>query len=157
MTGNTLAPAADAVAIQGVFEAIGCGFRDRDAAAIVRHYADDALIADLAPPLQRTGLDVAGLQEWLDGWDGPVLLTLQDILVDVSGDLAICHGLLHTEAGRGGEPVGWWARITSALRRFGDDWLVIHEHVSVPFHMDGSFRAAIDLEPDTPEAGPASP
>jgi ketosteroid isomerase-like protein len=26
-------------------------------------------------------------------------------------------------------------------------WKIAHEHTSVPFYMDGSFRAAIDLKP----------
>ena len=26
-------------------------------------------------------------------------------------------------------------------------WKIAHEHTSVPFYMDGSFRAAVDLEP----------
>ena len=38
--------------------------------------------------------------------------------------------------------------MTTALARTDDGWRVIHDHVSVPFHMDGSFRAAIDLEPE---------
>ena len=39
--------------------------------------------------------------------------------------------------------------MTTALARAGDGWRVIHDHVSVPFYMDGSDRAAIDLEPQT--------
>lgn len=141
-------PEADALAIQAVFAGIARGFHDRDAAAIARHYAGDAVIADLAPPLQRHGLEPGPLQEWLDGWDGPVVLSHLDVLVDVSGDQAICHGLLHTEAARDGQAVAWWSRATTALRR-GEDgaWRVTLDHVSVPFHMDGSFRAALDLDP----------
>jgi hypothetical protein len=26
-------------------------------------------------------------------------------------------------------------------------WLVAHEHISVPFAMDGSYRALVDLKP----------
>ena len=29
----------------------------------------------------------------------------------------------------------------------GDDWKITHQHNSVPFMMDGSFKAAIDLKP----------
>lgn len=143
----TTSPEADATAIRSVFEAIARGFRDRDAAAVAQHYASDAVVADLAPPLQRQGMDVPALQEWLDGWDGPVELTHKDVLVDVSGDLAISHGLVHTEAKRAGQTVGWWSRVTTALRREDGDWVVTLDHVSVPFHMDGTFRAALDLNP----------
>ena len=137
----------DARAVQTVFEDIARGYRARDARAVAAHYVDDALIADLAPPLQRRGIDLADLQAWLDGWDGPVEILHREMMVEVSGDLAICHGLLHTSTSRDGVPVAWWARLTTAMARIGDEWLVIHEHASVPFHMDGSFRAAIDLEP----------
>lgn len=27
-------------------------------------------------------------------------------------------------------------------------WLIVHGHTSVPFAMDGSFRAQVDLKPD---------
>ena len=26
-------------------------------------------------------------------------------------------------------------------------WKIMHEHSSVPFYMDGSFKAAVDLKP----------
>jgi ketosteroid isomerase-like protein len=38
-------------------------------------------------------------------------------------------------------------RAIVGLRRIGGRWQVVHEHTSVPFHMDGSDRAALDLEP----------
>jgi ketosteroid isomerase-like protein len=38
-------------------------------------------------------------------------------------------------------------RSTLCFRREGGAWKIAHAHTSVPFHMDGSFRAAVDLEP----------
>jgi ketosteroid isomerase-like protein len=38
-------------------------------------------------------------------------------------------------------------RATVGLRRIGGRWQVTHEHSSVPFYMDGSYRAAVDLQP----------
>ena len=92
---------ADVAEVRAVLDAIARGLRDRDAAAVVRHYAPDAVIADLAPPLMRRGLDPAGLQAWLDGWDGPVDITYRDLAVIVEGGLALCHGLVHTRTTRG--------------------------------------------------------
>lgn len=140
--------AADAE-VRGVLEAIAQGLHDRDADAIARHYAPGAAIADLAPPLVRRGMDAAGLQAWLDGWDGPVDITYRDLAVTVEGRLALCHGLVHTRTTRAGEEAAWWARMTTALARDGDGWRVTHDHVSVPFYMDGSDRAALDLEPES--------
>lgn len=40
-----------------------------------------------------------------------------------------------------------WVRETIGLRKIDGRWLITHEHESVPFYMDGSNRAAVDLKP----------
>lgn len=132
--------------VRAVLDALSQGLRSRDAQAITRLFAPGAQIFDLAPPLAH-GLDAGGLAAWLAGWDGPVDRSVSDLEVQVSGDLALCHGLVRVQTTRGGEDVAWWMRATYGLARNGQSWRIIHEHTSVPFHMDGSFRAAIDLQP----------
>jgi PhnB protein len=46
-----------------------------------------------------------------------------------------------------GEQVDLWFRATVGLRKIGGRWRITHEHESVPFYMDGSYRAAVDLKP----------
>jgi ketosteroid isomerase-like protein len=41
----------------------------------------------------------------------------------------------------------WWFRQTLCFRRSGGEWRIAHQHESVPFYMDGSYRAAVDLKP----------
>lgn len=134
--------------IREVIAAIAAGHRMKDAAAIARHYTAGARIADLAPPLLRRGFDADGIQAWLDGWDGPVEIETRDLVVEMGGDLAVAHGLQRVRARtRGGEEAAWWSRTTRVLARTSAGWRIVHEHDSVPFHMDGSYRAAVDLEP----------
>lgn len=138
----------DEAGIRAILDAIAAGYRACDAAAIARHYLPDARIADLAPPLLRRGFHPEGVQAWLDGWDGPVEIATRDLVVEVDGALAVAHGLQHVRArARGGEDAVWWSRITRTFARTQAGWRITHEHESVPFHMDGSFRAAVDLEP----------
>jgi len=140
---------SDVADVRAVLAAVGQASRDRDAGAIGRHYAPGAWIADLAPPLVRRGFDVAGVQQWLDGWGGPVEVTSRDQTIAVSGDLALVQHLQQTRTRtRDGEDVAWWARATVALARTPEGWRIVHEHVSVPFYMDGSDRAALDLHPE---------
>jgi ketosteroid isomerase-like protein len=40
-----------------------------------------------------------------------------------------------------------WFRATLGFRKIDGKWTITHEHSSVPFYMDGSFKAAIDLKP----------
>ncbi len=53
------------------------------------------------------------------------------------------HGTL-----KGGRSVDMWMRSTLAFRKVDGAWKIAHGHSSVPFLMDGSFRAATDLTPD---------
>ncbi len=151
MSLDTQIPEDDETAILGVLKDTLAGLKARDAAAVARRYAPDARIADLAPPLLTTGIDEPGLQAWLDGWDGPVETEPRDVTLRVSGDLAVVYGLQRTSARRGGEEAAWWSRVTLALERAPEGWRIVHLHESVPFHMDGGLRAAIDLEPETKE------
>lgn len=134
--------------IKAVLEAVRTGHHDKDAAAIGAQYTPDAVIFDLAPPLAHMP-DVSGLAAWLDTWEGPVGLEERDLTIEVSGDLAFCHGLSKVSATTkaDGQRAQWWQRITVCLRRTEGAWKIVHEHASVPFYMDGSYRAAIDLEP----------
>jgi ketosteroid isomerase-like protein len=38
-------------------------------------------------------------------------------------------------------------RQTLGFRKVAGTWKIAHEHTSVPFYMDGSDTAAVDLEP----------
>ena len=69
--------------------------------------------------------------------------------VTIGGDVAFCHCLKKMSAtpACSTEPFALWYRSTAGLRRIDGEWLVVHEHTSTPFHMDGSFRAAVDLTP----------
>lgn len=137
---------AETAAIEAVLDTVRRGLHERDAAAIAAQFSPDAVIFDLAPPLMHA-VDVEGLAAWLATWDGPVNQETGDLTIEVSGDLAVCHGLGKVAATMGGEQAEWWQRMTVCLRRRGGAWKIIHEHTSVPFYMDGSFRAATDLQP----------
>jgi ketosteroid isomerase-like protein len=133
--------------ISGVMEAISRGLRNRDAAAIVAQYTPDAVLFDLAPPLSHR-IDKRQLVEWLSTWDGPVNQQLRDMKIIVRGDLAFAYGFIQVNARtKAGEKAAWWMRATACLARQSGGWKIVHEHTSVPFYMDGSFRAALDLTP----------
>jgi ketosteroid isomerase-like protein len=144
---TTMTTDADKTAIRAVVTAIHKGLRDGDAAAVTAHYVSDAMVFDLAPPLSHT-VDRAAVAAWLGTWKGPVERQARELGITVSGDLALWHGYFRTTATTtAGDHAVWWERATLAFRREPGSWRVVHEHTSVPFYMDGSFRAAVDLEP----------
>lgn len=148
---DNLHRSADEREIDALFGELGAAHEARDAARIVACYTDDALIFDLAPPLSRRGMGEKQIADWLATWDGPILIDGIEMGTTVSGDLAVATGLCRMRGSIGGEAVEFWLRGTAVLRRTADGWRIVHDHSSVPFHMDGSFRAAVDLVPTDAE------
>jgi ketosteroid isomerase-like protein len=104
---------------------------------------------DLAPPLKHVGFNQKWVQDWFDGWESGVGFAPTDVKIDASGDLAVVRSIDHmTGRKKGGETVDLWSRSTVCFHKEAGMWKVFHVHSSVPFYMDGSFRAAIDLKPE---------
>jgi len=124
--------------------------RAKDIDGVVSHYATNVLTFDLAPPLQYRGADAYRkiLEEWFPTFQGPIGYEIHDLTIATSGDIAFSHSLNHLSGKRtGGEDTAVWVRATVCYRKIDGKWLVAHEHVSVPFYMDGSYKAAVDLKP----------
>ena len=114
------------------------------------HFAADIVTFDLAPPLQCAGADALrqSLAAWFPTFRGPVGYEVRDLTITTDGDVAFCRSLNRISGTRtDGEKTDVWVRATVGLRRIDGRWQVTHEHSSVPFYMDGSYRAAVDLKP----------
>ncbi len=112
------------------------------------HYAPEPVVFSMAPPLRQELPGREALATWFATWKGPIGIELRDVAVHVDGGVAFTTALNHmTGTKTDGEEIDLWFRVTCGLRRIDGRWRVVHEHESVPFHMDGSYRAATDLEP----------
>jgi PhnB protein len=122
--------------------------RTKDVSGVIGHYAADSVTFDLAPPLISTGANATGLQAWFSTWQGPLGYEIRDLNVTAGDDAAFCHCLNRLSGTKtDGEKVDVWFRQTLCFRKFGGEWRIVHQHESVPFYMDGSYRAAVDLKP----------
>lgn len=124
--------------------------RAKDVDAVMRHYAADVVAFDLAPPLQYAGADAlrASLAAWFPTFRGPLGYDVRELDVTAGADVAFCRSLNRISGMRAdGAATDVWVRATIGLRRIDGTWKVTHEHASVPFYMDGSHRAAVDLQP----------
>jgi ketosteroid isomerase-like protein len=95
------------------------------------HYAADIVTFDLAPPLQTTGAD--GLKKSLEGW----FPTFRGPSVTRPATSASRRVMTWPSA----------AAVTVGLRNIDGKWSIVHAHESVPFYINGSYRAAVDLKP----------
>jgi PhnB protein len=129
--------------VKGAWAAIGA----KDAEKALAHYARDLVQYSLAPPL-RDQLDAKGLNDWFATWRGSIGIEIRDLAVHTAGDVAFCTSLNRmTGTKTDGTAADLWFRKTVGLRKRSGEWKIVHEHESVPFYMDGSYRAAIDLTP----------
>jgi len=125
--------------------------RRKDATALISQYTSDTVMFTLAPPLQvtpETSPGRSGVEQWFAAFEGPLGFEMRDLHIAVGDDAGYCHGLLHmTATQKDGSKVDMWYRHTMGLRKLDDGWKIAHQHESVPFYMDGGFKAATDLKP----------
>jgi uncharacterized protein (TIGR02246 family) len=124
--------------------------RGKDLDRVISHYAADVVTFDLAPPLQYVGREALrkSLADWFPTFQGPVGYDVRDLEVTAGGDVAFCRSLNGISGTRtDGSQTDVWVRATIGCRKVEGRWLIAHEHVSVPFYMDGSERAAVALKP----------
>jgi ketosteroid isomerase-like protein len=122
---------------------------EKDVERLVSLYSPDVVYFDLVPPLQYVGADALRERflDWFESFEGPIHQEIDDLQVVESDDVAIAHMLV--QAGgtlKNGQDVRYWVRATSGCRRSGDEWLITHEHISLP--VDPRSRTAVmDLAP----------
>jgi uncharacterized protein (TIGR02246 family) len=133
--------------IEALLHKLARAHADHDADAIVEAYAPDAVIFDLAPPLGRRGMNRENVAAWLAGWDGPIRIDAVDVSLAIDSDLAFVSALNRMRGRQGGAEQDLWFRTTMCLQKMSGRWQIVCDHSSVPFYMDGSYRAAVDLKP----------
>jgi uncharacterized protein (TIGR02246 family) len=144
------AKASDEAQIRTLIDDLAKAVRAKDVGRVMSHYAADIVTFDLAPPLECRGARALkeSLEAWFPTFRGPVGYEIRDLSITVGDDVAFCRSLNRISGSRtDGEETDVWVRATVGLRKIDGRWQVTHEHASVPFYMDGSNRAAVDLEP----------
>ena len=100
-----------------------------DRKAILAHHSRDLLMFDFPGT-------VIGLEAYDETRDfffanprGPISFVPRDIAVTASTDVAFASCLVHCEGTSAGA-VDF--RLTTGLRKIGGEWVIVHEHHSVP-------------------------
>jgi len=142
---------SDEQAIRDLVDARAKALYAKNADAALKGAARNIVSFDLAPPLAHLGAGTQakeGLDAWFKTWKGPIGWSVRDVTIETADTVAFAYGLGHmTGDKQDGEHVDLWCRVTLGFRKRKDGWEVVHEHTSVPFYMDGSLRAAVDLKP----------
>lgn len=126
---------------------------DKDADAVAALFSGESAIYSLAPPLAQDGSAASGvaqLRRWFQTWDGPVAQDTPDWHIVAVPGCAFAYGLTRMSGRKvGGDDDALWFRQTLAFTRGEGEWPIRHVHDSVPFAMDGSLRALVELTPES--------
>lgn len=127
----------DAAAIRTMIDAWARAIEARDLDGITGHYTPETVLFDAIPPYRTIGAEAirTAWANCLPHFPARFSTDLRDVVVQVSGEVAWAHFLLHFTSTPAGHPCGQtWMRATTGYRREGGRWVVAHEHVSIPFN-----------------------
>jgi ketosteroid isomerase-like protein len=124
-------------------------FCTKDLNLMMSLYTFDFVSFDIVPPLQCVGRDAYRIvwKETFELFRDTIKIEMRDLHITVSHDVAFSHKLLRLQATRvNGHDVDYWERLTFCFRKIDNNWLIAHEHVSVPADFS-SGKAVLDLTP----------
>jgi ketosteroid isomerase-like protein len=129
-------PIREDAEIRESIDVLGHALHAKDINALMAHYAPEIVTFDVRPPLQIHGVDAyrKNFEAWFASVQGPIDYEIRDLRITLSDDVAFCHYIVHVKSTRAtGEKADYWVRVTSGFQKMNSQWMVTHEHVSVPF------------------------
>jgi ketosteroid isomerase-like protein len=134
----TATPATDEAQIRECLNKWTRALHAKNLAALTALYSPDTIAFDLMPPSQVDASHYRqNLERWLTSMQSPIEYEIHDLRIVAGGDVAFSHNLGHVKATRAnGEQADYWVRATVGFRRHNGQWLVTHDHVSMPFDME---------------------
>ena len=109
--------------------------RAKDIESVMSQYLSDVVAFDVVDPLEYKGTDMLRqrLTDWFSSFEGPLSFDLHELHVTAGESTAFCHYLALIVGPRpDGRTSGYWARGTTCFERRDGEWLVTHEHISMP-------------------------
>lgn len=135
--------------IRALIEQRADAVRAKDVETAMARVAPDVVSFDVVDPLQHVGS--ASLRErvnaWFSSFDGPIGVDMRDLVIAAGTDTAFSNSLNRYQAAKtDGGRINMWVRVTTCYRRVSGQWMITHEHNSVPFDPE-SGKASLDLQP----------
>jgi uncharacterized protein (TIGR02246 family) len=135
---TTLKRVREDTSVRERVETLAQAIRDKDIDALMTHYAPDVVAFDLMPPMDVQGADAyrKNFARWFASMQGPIDYEMENLRISMSESHALSHCLSHVKGTRtGGQKVDYRVRVTTFFQKSNGQWLVGHEHVSMPATM----------------------
>jgi uncharacterized protein (TIGR02246 family) len=145
---TTATPHSEEAEIRGRLKAWTQALHAKDLDDLMALYAPDTITFDLMLPSQVQGADRyrRNFERWFAAMPGPIDYEIHDMRITMCGDVAFCHSLSHVNGTRAnGEKADYWVRVTVGFQKRNGQWMMIHDHVSMPVDVE-SRKAVPDLQ-----------
>ena len=125
----------DEAAIRKLIENWAKAVRTKNLNRILANHSPEILMFDVPPPIQSKGIE-AYKKTWdlFFSWShDPVVFDISEMNITAANDVAFVTALMRcagTEAN--GERIELEFRLTIGLRKIGGQWIIMHEHHSIP-------------------------
>lgn len=143
--------ATDKTQIEALEKRIAAAVAAKDADGIMANYikGDRLLVFDVIPPRQYSGSE-AYLKDWqgvLAGCADSPKMEISDLAIETAGALAYSHSIQHFACtDPKSNKVDMTLRTTDVYRKVHGNWLIVHEHYSVPVDL-ASAKADLASKP----------
>ena len=125
----------DEAAIHDVVESWAAAVRRRDFEGILQNHSSDIVMFDVPPPFQSKGIEA-----YKNTWDlffscssDPIAFDITSMTINAGSDVAFVVATMHCAgSGAGGQHKGLDFRLTVGLCKISNQWIITHEHHSVP-------------------------
>ncbi len=144
--------AKDEAKIRALEEQLRTAVIARDVNAVMKVYVpgQSLVVFDVFPPRQYVGAD-AYRKDWegfLAFFSGPITYEISDLSVAAGGTLGYGHSIQHVSGTSAkGTPIDLTVRVTDVYRKVKGNWLIEHEHISVPVDLFGSGQPDLSSKP----------
>jgi uncharacterized protein (TIGR02246 family) len=131
----------DEAKIRALEDKFAAAFSAKDVNAIMGVYVPDEtlVVFDAASPRQYVGAKAyrKDRKKFFATFHGPVEFEISALNVATDGALGFSHCIQHVGGtNSGGQPIDLTVRVTDVYRKIKGNWLVVHEHVSVPVDLE---------------------
>ena len=125
----------DEATIRDMIESWAAAVRRRDLDGILQNHSSDIVMFDVPPPFQSKGIEA-----YKKTWDlfyscavDPIIFDIATMNITAGSDVAFVVATMRcTEPGPDGARKGLDFRLTIGLCKIGNQWMIMHEHHSVP-------------------------
>jgi uncharacterized protein (TIGR02246 family) len=126
---------SDVAEIRALIESWAAAVRRKDLPAILRNHSPDILLFDVPSPMQFKGIE-AYRHTWdvFFAWShAPVKFDIAEMNVTAGVDVAFVTALMRCSGReKSGQDIELDFRLTVGLRKIDGEWVVTHEHHSIP-------------------------